>query len=76
MVSGHLHEKNGLFYMILNLVDENGNRKPKWIPTGLPVKGNKKRAEEMLMDARKSHSNMVGSTVNNSILFGDYIEKI
>lgn len=29
-------------------------RKPKWIATGLPVKGNKNKAEVMLIDARKN----------------------
>ncbi|WP_217989075.1 hypothetical protein [Paenibacillus sp. 7541] len=54
MVAGHLQEKKGLFYIVLNYKNEEGNRKSKWIATGLPVKGNKKRAESMLMDARKN----------------------
>lgn len=45
MVAGHLHEKNGYYYIILNLTDSAGRRKPKWISTGLTIKGNKKRAE-------------------------------
>ena len=49
MVAGHLHEKNGYYYIILNLTDSAGKRKPKWISTGLTIKGNKKRAEQMLM---------------------------
>ena len=42
MVSGHLQEKNGTFYAVLNYVDTLGKRKTKWISTGLPIKGNKK----------------------------------
>lgn len=42
MVAGHLQEKKGLFYIVLNCKNEEGKRKPKWIPTGLTVKGNKK----------------------------------
>jgi integrase len=76
MVSGHLHEKNGVFHIILNLVDEKGNRKPKWISTGLPIKGNKKKAEELLMEARKAHTNEVIVTEDCDILFADYIEKV
>ena len=38
--------------MVLNYRDSDGKRKQPWIPTGLPVKGNKKRAEKMLMDMR------------------------
>ncbi len=60
LVAGHLREKNNLYYIVLNLkgLDKKGNlvRKPKWIPTGLTVKGNKKRAEVMLQDARLEYS--------------------
>lgn len=52
MVAGHLQEKKGLFYIVLNCKDEEGKRKPKWIPTGLTVKGNKKRAEALLLETR------------------------
>ena len=34
--------------MVLNLKDMNQQWKPKWLATGLPVQGNKKRAEAML----------------------------
>lgn len=55
MVAGHLQEKKGYFYIILNLTDENGKRKQVWKSTGLPVKGNKRRAEEMLQEERRKH---------------------
>ncbi|WP_018885764.1 tyrosine-type recombinase/integrase [Paenibacillus massiliensis] len=55
MIAGHLQEKKNLFYIVLNCKDEHGKRKPKWIPTGLKVKGNKKKAEIMLQEARKNH---------------------
>ena len=54
MVAGHLREKNGYFQMILNYKDSEGKRKTKSLSTGLPVKGNKKRAEAMLLEARKN----------------------
>ncbi len=54
MVAGHLQEKKGNYYIVLNYKDEEGKRKTKWMATGLPVKGNKKRAEGMLQDARKN----------------------
>lgn len=53
MIAGHLQEKKGLFYIVLNFKD-GGKRKSKWIPTKLPVKGNKKKAETMLLEARKN----------------------
>ena len=43
MVAGHLQEKNGNYYMVLNYHGAAGKRKTKWFPTGLPVKGNKKK---------------------------------
>ena len=54
MVAGHLQEKNGMFYVVLNYRDENGKRKTPWISTNLPVRGNKKRAENFMMDVRRS----------------------
>lgn len=52
MVTGHLREKNGYYHIVLNYVDGHGKRHTPSKSTGLPVKGNKKRAEKMLMDAR------------------------
>lgn len=54
MVAGHLQEKNGMFYVVLKYRDENGKRKTPWISTNLPVKGNKKRAENFMMDVRRN----------------------
>ena len=52
MVAGHLREKNGYYHMVLNYVDEYGKRHTPPKSTGLTVKGNKKRAEKMLSEAR------------------------
>ena len=52
MVAGHLQEKNGQFYAVLSYKDTKGKRRTKWVPTGLMVRGNKKRAEAMLNDIR------------------------
>lgn len=49
MVSGHLQQKKGNWYIVLNLHDETGKRAPKWIATHLPVQGNKRRAEATLL---------------------------
>ena len=53
MVAGHLREKRGYYHMVLSYTDENGKRQTPSKSTGLPVKGNKKRAEAMLMQTRK-----------------------
>ena len=52
MTAGHLQEKNGYFYVVLSYKDRHDKRKTKWIPTGYPVKGNKKKAEAFLMKQR------------------------
>lgn len=54
MVAGHLQEKSGIYNMVISYHDQNGKRKTKWTSTGLPVKGNKKKAEKMLMELRNS----------------------
>jgi integrase len=52
-VAGHLRERNGIFYVVLSYIDLDGKRKTPLKSTGLPVKGNKKRAEKMLIEARE-----------------------
>ena len=52
-VAGHLREQNGMYQMILSWKDTNGKRRTKSISTGLPVKGNKKRAESLLHKTQK-----------------------
>ena len=74
MVAGHLREQNGIYQIILNWNDINGKRKSKQISTGLPVKGNKKRAEQMLMKARAEFD--PESTANCADMhFGKFLQK-
>lgn len=76
MVAGHLREKNGTFQIVLSFNDALGNRKTKSISTGLPIKGNKKRAEALLMEARQNFDNGVsGDSKNNpkNILFTEFM---
>ena len=54
MVAGHLREKDGRYYCVLSYTDYTGKRKQTWKATGLPVKGNKKRAEQILIELRKN----------------------
>lgn len=51
MVTGSIQSNKGKYYAVINLKDENGKRKPKWISTGLEVKdGNKRKAEKFLQE--------------------------
>ena len=72
MVAGHLQEKNGNYYMVVNYHDAAGKRKTKWFPTGLPVKGNKKKAEKMLMELRKEFV-PDEKPLEQGILFSDFM---
>ena len=74
MVAGHLQEKKGFFYMVLSYPDITGKRKTKWFPTGLPVKGNKKRAEKMLMETRRTFEPEC-APVENDMLFSDFLQQ-
>ena len=49
-VTGCLAQKYNKWYAVISLYDEKGKRKQKWIPTGYPIKGNKKKAEKILKE--------------------------
>ena len=77
MIAGHLQIKNGHYYMVLNYVDANGKRKQPWIPTGLPAKCNKKRAEQMLMETRQNFkipAAVKEGELSANMLFSDYMK--
>ena len=82
MVAGHLQVKKNYYYMVLNFRDERGNRKPKWIPTGIQVGGkkNEKIAQDMLLEARCSYKEAIvratepsDMRMNSNMLFADYM---
>ena len=73
MVAGHLQEKNGTYYMVLSFHDETGKRKTKWVSTGLPVKGNKKKAEKLLMELRQNFEEPEVLNPSDDILFSDFM---
>ncbi len=83
MVAGHLREKDGYYHIVLSFVDENGVRKTPSRSTRLPVKGNKKRAEEMLQQAREEMDEQLQrrfrykesgmTTLPEELLFSDFM---
>jgi len=75
MVAGHLSKKNGYYYAVLNYTDELGKRKTKWFRTGLPEKGNKKKAEAFLAEIRREFQPPKTMIPNEDILFADFMEK-
>ena len=76
MVAGRLAEKNGYFYIVLSYNGPDGKRVQKWQGTGLPVKGNKKKADELLRQARRAFTPPVPSRqgdLSPDMLFSDYM---
>ena len=74
-MTGTLQIKNGKYYCVLDYRDENGARKRKWINTKLEVKGNKKKATEILNKTILEYGNKLdpNNSTNSSILFTDYM---
>jgi len=64
LISGHISEKHGYLYVILNLRKSDGTRGPKWFSTGLKAKGNKRKAEEILIEMRRQYSSLEISGVD------------
>lgn len=82
MIAGHLQEKYGFFYIVLSYRDENGKRHTPWFPTKLPVKGNKKRAEALLLEMRQTYQppELAGKTAAQEqaqpeLMFTDFLQQ-
>lgn len=66
MITGRLQEKNNYYYLVLQIPNEYGKKAPKWIKTGLKVKGNKKRAEELLTAAKAEYQEIIENQARNN----------
>lgn len=87
MVSGHLEIKKNYYYAVLNYKDGNGNRKRKWLSTGIPArKGNKRKAQAELAKLQAAFmtefetddyidDQNVGDDMFPEMLYSDYLEK-
>ncbi|WP_133966672.1 tyrosine-type recombinase/integrase [Eubacterium limosum] len=76
MVAGHLEKKAGKYYCVISYKNLDGKRDRKWIPTGLSVKGNKRRAEEKLSEIRRTFKPpIVIEDFNSKMLLVDYLSK-
>jgi len=75
-VAGHLEDRRGVYSMILTWTTQTGKRSRKSISTGLAVKGNKGRAEDMLYTARKEQETMLKNMPDiEDMLFADFMEE-
>ena len=79
-VTGHVAEIRGIFHIKLSWTDSSGKRCRKSTSTGLAVKGNTKRAEDMLRKMRKEQEILVNRTERDrpnpeEMLFADFMEE-
>ncbi len=76
MVSGTLALKNVYYYAVLSYQDAAGKRHQKWVSTGLPQKGNKRRAEQELIRIRSEFEvPRVAGELSSNMLFADYLDQ-
>ena len=67
MLSGHLQEKSGKYYAVLNCKHRNGKRFPKWVSTDIPVKKGNKRQAERYLDELKNTYNIYGELIDGKL---------
>lgn len=72
-MTGSIQPKNGRLYMVIYSKDVTGEDIRKWYKTGLPEKGNKKKAEAMLEKWLREHQDCDIS--RGDLLFADYLEE-
>ena len=74
MVSGHLQVKKGYYYAVLNYYDSNNKRHVKYVATGLPEKGNKRKAEAELARIRSEYEPPIEvGELTSDMPFADYL---
>ncbi len=74
MVSGHLQIKKGYYYVVLSYYDSTGKRRVKYVSTGLPEKGNKRKAEAELTKIRNEFEPpQEAGELRSDMLFADYL---
>ena len=73
-MNGSIQAKKGHYYAVLSYMAQDGKYRYKWISTGLPLRGNKKKAEAMLPDLIKEYSYLeLDNTKATDPLFAEYI---
>lgn len=75
-VTGHLEDRRGYYHIALSWIDSSKMRGRKSISTGLPIKGNKKRAEELMRGFQKEQQELLSTMPGVAeLLFSDFMEQ-
>lgn len=74
MITGSVQVNKGYWYCVLRLRDENGKAKQHWFSTGLPEKGNKKRAKEKLNELLQKYATCSTITKYSDMPFDQYCQ--
>ena len=71
-LTGSVQLRRGTWHVVLNLYNEEGKRKPKWINTSLPERGNKRNAEKLKEEYIAEYESRRTAPVSEITLFSDY----
>ena len=75
-VTGSLKERNGKYTAVINAYDENGKRQQKYHALGIPVKGNKRKADAALQEILRQYESeeiKIDRAKAESPLFADFL---
>ena len=74
-VTGSLFERNGKFTAMLSFYDEDGKRRQKSVALGIPVKGNKRKAQARLEELKREYGlKEYAKPKEDSPLFADFLK--
>lgn len=73
--TGYIRLKRGIWQIVIDYLDENGQRHQTSVSTGLPEKGNKRRAQQMLNERLEELSQQYTTTLaSKNILFLTFMQ--
>ena len=64
-VTASLQIKRNIYQVVLSYKDNNGERKQKWISTGISAKGNKRLANAKLEEIKKNYKKYIPSVLTS-----------
>jgi integrase len=77
-ITGSLKERTGKYTAVINAYDENGKRQQKYHALGIPVKGNKRKAEAALQEILRQYESediKIDRAKAESPLFADFLKE-